>query len=122
MRQSPRERRRVRLLLYEFIEPRRGLAQLARAGFTRLVGHHAGGDLLRLDLGQLPLDHGPELGEIGAALFHESVELCFDLPDRGPRFVDDPLALGARLTEDELRLAVGLLADLAAELLCRDER
>src|SRR5690606_9666710 len=40
----------------------------------------------------------------------------------GPRWVDDAIAFGARLAQDELRLTIGLLADLRAQLLRGHQR
>jgi hypothetical protein len=73
--------------------------------------------LRRLDLGELPLNARPELREERATLPDELVQLGLDAADLVLRLVDQAVPLGPRLAQDELRLAVRLLPDLAPELL-----
>ena len=90
-----------------------GIALAAR----RRASTTAGACSAALDLGELSLDHHAQLREVvrGAPL---QLAMCvLETADLAAAALEDALALGARLAQDQLRLALGLLADLAAQLL-----
>ena len=62
------------------------------------------------------------MGEVRSARPVETVELFLHAAHVGLRGLDDALPFRLRLTDDELRLALGLLADLATQLLRRHQR
>ena len=90
------------------------VARRRRSGRRRLLG--------RGDLRQLALDQHAHLREIRAPRAIERRDLILDAADFGARLVEHPLGFRARFAHDQLRLLLRLLADLAAQLLRRDER
>src|SRR5215208_1573217 len=80
---------------------------------------HPGDDV---QLHELPLDERAEMRDVDALGALQRVQVARDAARLGVRGTDDPLPLRLRLADDELRLALGRLAGLGAELLRGDQR
>src|SRR5687768_9477638 len=91
---------------------------LAARGLRRTCRRRVG----RVELGELSLDDRSQLAQVRTARFLELLELGVELPDLTPRRLEETIALGARLPQNQLRFPLGLLADLRAKLLRRDQR
>ena len=70
----------------------------------------------------MPLCHRAHLREVGAARALERVDLDLKAAHVDARLVKQAFALGTRLAQDQLRLAVGLLPGFGAQLLRGNER
>src|SRR5262249_12854633 len=74
------------------------------------------------NLGEMPFHQIAQLREIRATRVLESRHAVLNPANLSARVLDDPSCLGARFAQDELRLFVRLLADVAAQLLRRNQR
>src|SRR5262249_4885716 len=86
------------------------------------AGDIAGRLFGRRDLGQMPLDERARLCEKRAARTIERRQLILHAANLRAAVLHDSLRFGPRLADDERGFLVRLLADVAAELLRRDER
>jgi len=75
-----------------------------------------------LQLGEVTLRHRAHLREIVPARPLERVDLDLKPAHFRAGFIQHALAFGARLAQNQLRLAIGLFARLRAQLLRRDQR
>src|SRR5689334_19192135 len=74
------------------------------------------------DVDELSLDHRPELSEIRSTRTDEPLNLIFETTRFGANSFHVTLDLRSRLTHEQLRLAVCLLANLGPELLGGNKR